>query len=333
MRRGGKKSDAYHRNREIFLSFPFLFCAFARSLSLSLSLLFTRSIRVVVTHCNINLLLLSIFIFISIMSSASSYRLAGQVICLSGASSGIGAAIAAALLEQGANICIGARRVDRLEQVAKDCHAKFPDSPGKITFTKLDVTDRVSVQGLVDKACSEFGVESVDAMVCCAGVMYFTKMKNAKMDQWDQTIDVNCRGITNCYGTVIPPMVKAGKGRIITISSDAGDRDFPNLAVYCASKQFVETLTEITRRELVGTGVSLSTIQPGDVKGTELLMKNSDQEAVEAFGIQIGKPVGEGFTREQLLDTSDVANAVVYCLTAPAHVSINKVLIEARDQE
>jgi NADP-dependent 3-hydroxy acid dehydrogenase YdfG len=266
-------------------------------------------------------------------SASSSYRLAGQVICLSGASSGIGAAIAAALLEQGANVCIGARRVDRLEQVAKDCQANFPDSPGKMIFTKLDVTDRVSVQGLVEKACSEFEVESVDAMVCCAGVMFFTKMKNANMDQWDNTIDVNCRGITNCYGTVIPPMVKAGKGRIVTISSDAGARDFPNLAVYCASKRFVETLTEITRRELVGTGVSLSTIQPGDVKGTELLMKNSEQEAVEAFGIQIGKPVGEGFTREQLLDPSDVANAVVYALTAPAHVSINTMLIESRDQE
>ena len=127
-------------------------------------------------------------------------------------------------------------------------------------------------------------------------------------------------------------MVKAGKGRIVTISSDAGVRDFQNLAVYCASKRFVETLTEITRRELVGTGVTLSTIQPGDVKGTELIMKNSDKEACDAVGVQIG-PVGEGFTRNQLLDTSDVAGAVVYALTAPPHVSVNSILIEPRDQE
>merc|ERR1712078_376650 len=122
-------------------------------------------------------------------------------------------------------------------------------------------------------------------MICCAGVMYFTKMKNAMMDQWGQTIDVNCRGPTNCMGAVIPKMVQAKKGKIITISSDAGVRDFQNLAVYCASKRFVETLTEITRRELVGTGVTLHTVQPGDVKGTELILKNTDTEAADTMGV------------------------------------------------
>jgi len=263
----------------------------------------------------------------------SSYPLQGKVICVSGASSGIGAKTAATLYANGAYLCIGARRLDKLQEVAEECKKSFPESPGKIMCSALDVTDRVSVQSMVEATLKEYSVDSLDAIVCAAGVMYFTKMKNAVMDQWDQTIDVNCRGVSNCYGCVIPQMVASGKGRIVTISSDAGVRDFPNLAVYCASKRFVETLTEITRRELVGTGVSLTTIQPGDVKGTELIMKNTDQEAVESFGIQIGKPVGEGFTREQLLDTDDVANAVLYALTAPAHVSINSVLIEARDQE
>lgn len=277
-----------------------------------------------------------LFVFLITMSSSTPaafpYRLANQVICLTGASSGIGAAIASALYQEGARVCIGARRLDRLEAVVDGCQQRCPDSPGKILCKQLDVTDRASVQQLVAHATQEFEVESLDAMVCCAGVMYFTKMKNANMDQWDQTIDVNCRGVSNCYGTVIPSMVKAGKGRIVTISSDAAVRDFPNLAVYCASKAFVETMTEITRRELLGTGVTLSTIQPGDVKGTELIMKNTDQEAVETDGIQIGKPVGEGFSRNELLDTSDVANAVVYALTAPPHVAINRILIESRDQ-
>ena len=267
------------------------------------------------------------------MSSSPVYRLENQVICLSGASSGIGAAIAKALYQEGAKICIGARRVDRLEQVASDCQTNFPEAPGQFHVCELDVTNRASVQTMVETACAKFGVDALDAMICCAGVMYFTQMKNAQMDDWDQTIDVNCKGVTNCYGAVIPTMVKAGKGRIVTISSDAGVRDFKNLAVYCASKAFVETLTEITRRELVGTGVMLSTIQPGDVKGTELIMKNSDTAAAESMGIQIGMPVGEGFSRNQLLDVEDVANAVIYTLTAPPHVSINTILIEARDQE
>lgn len=259
--------------------------------------------------------------------------LSNEVICLVGASSGIGAAIAEGLYGSGANVCISARRVNKLEEVAQTCKDKFPESAGDILPVECDVTNRESVQNMCAKACEHFGCESVDAMICCSGVMYFTKMKNAMMDQWDQTIDVNCRGPTNCMGAVIPKMVEAKKGKIITISSDAGVRNFPTLAVYCASKKFVETVTEITRRELVGTGVTLHTIQPGDVAGTELIMKNTDNEAADQLGVTIGKPVGEGFSRNQLLDPKDVADAVLTILNAPPHVAINSILIEARDQE
>jgi len=259
--------------------------------------------------------------------------LANQVICLVGASSGIGAAIAETLFRSGANVCIGARRLNKLEEVAQACRDKFPDSQGDVLPVQCDVTSRESVQKLCDTACEHFACTSVDAMICCSGVMYFTKMKNAMMDQWDQTIDVNCKGVTNCMGAVIPKMVEAKKGKIISISSDAGVRNFQTLAVYCASKRFVETLTEITRRELVGTGVTLHTVQPGDVRGTELIMKNTDTEAADAMGVSIGKPVGDGFAREQLLDPEDVANAVLTMLSAPPHVAINSILIEPRDQE
>ena len=157
--------------------------------------------------------------------------------------------------------------------------------------------------------------------------MYFTEMKNGLVDQWEQTVDVNCKGFLNGIGAVLPKMVARGKGKIVTISSDV-----PNLAVYCASKTFVETLSEITRRELVGTGVTLKTILPGDVKGTELIMNNSDESAAKKMGVEIGKAVGTGLSRTQLLDTDDIANAVLYALTAPPHVAINTVLIEPRDQ-
>jgi NADP-dependent 3-hydroxy acid dehydrogenase YdfG len=125
------------------------------------------------------LLLLSANNYCSAIMSASSehYRLSGQVICLSGASSGIGAAIASALYQEGAKVCIGARRVERLEAVAKDCKSKFPDSPGEFVCAPLDVTDRASVQDFVKKACQDYKVNALDGMVCCAGVMYFTKMK------------------------------------------------------------------------------------------------------------------------------------------------------------
>eukprot|EP00533_Pseudo-nitzschia_delicatissima_P002832 CAMPEP_0116100504 /NCGR_PEP_ID=MMETSP0327-20121206/12324_1 /TAXON_ID=44447 /ORGANISM="Pseudo-nitzschia delicatissima, Strain B596" /LENGTH=260 /DNA_ID=CAMNT_0003592427 /DNA_START=26 /DNA_END=808 /DNA_ORIENTATION=+ len=259
--------------------------------------------------------------------------LVNQVICLIGASSGIGAKIAEGLFSQGASVCIGARRLNKLEEVAQGCKDKFPDSEGKILPVACDVTDKDAVQKLVDTACEHYGVASVDAMICCSGVMYFTMMKNVKLDQWHQTIDVNCKGPVNCMGAVIPKMTEAKKGKIITISSDAGVRDFQTLAVYCGSKRFVETVTEVTRRELVGTGVTLHTVCPGDVAGTELIMKNSDTDAADKYGVAIGKPVGEGFSRNQLLDPKDVADAVLTILNAPPHVAINSILVEARDQE
>ncbi|KAG7347841.1 short-chain dehydrogenase/reductase Sdr [Nitzschia inconspicua] len=262
-----------------------------------------------------------------------SVLLQDQVICLIGASSGIGAAIAHALYRHGGKVAIGARRLNKLTELVQECTQKYPDSNGSLFPLECDVTSRESVQNFCEQTCKHFDVCSIDTVINCAGVMYFTKMKNAVMDQWDQTIDVNCRGATNCMGAVLPQMVQAKKGKVISITSDAGVRDFPNLAVYCASKRFVETLTEITRRELVGTGVTLHTIQPGDVKGTELIMKNTDMEAAETMGVSIGKPVGEGFTREQLLDPSDVADAVLTILKAPPHVAINSILIEPRDQE
>lgn len=276
------------------------------------------------------LLLPKLYLFDTIIMVA---LLKDQVICLVGASSGIGAAIAHALYREGGKVAIGARRLNKLQEVVQECAQQYPDSEGSFLSLECDVTSRESVQSFCQQTCQHYQVSSIDTMICCAGVMYFTKMKNAVMDQWDQTIDVNCRGATNCFGAVLPKMVEAKKGKIICITSDAGVRDFPNLAVYCASKRFVETLTEITRRELVGTGVTLHTIQPGDVKGTELIMQNTDTEAADTMGVSIGKPVGEGFTREQLLDPSDVADAVITILQAPPHVAINSILIEPRDQE
>ncbi|KAL7531657.1 hypothetical protein ACHAXR_005541, partial [Thalassiosira sp. AJA248-18] len=228
-------------------------------------------------------------------------------------------------------VCMGARRLEKLAEVQKAATDKYPESPGTLHFTQCDVTQRDSVCNLVKEAEEKLG--DVDVIINCAGVMYFTEMKNALMDQWEQTVDVNCKGVLNGIGAVLPKMVSRGKGKIVTISSDAGMRQFQQLAVYCASKTFVETLCEITRRELVGTGVTLTTILPGDVKGTELIMKNTDTSAAEKIGVEINKPVGEGFSRTQLLDTDDIANAVIYALTAPPHVAINTILIEPRDQE
>ena len=255
--------------------------------------------------------------------------MAGKVVVVTGASSGIGRAIAKAFHDQGALVAVGARRLERLEAL---CLELDPASKGTAVPVQTDVTDAASVKRLVATAESKFG-SGVDVLVNVAGVMYFTLMKNCKEDEWTQTVDVNCKGVLNGFGAVLEGMVARGKGHIITISSDAGRRVFPKLAVYCASKFFVEALSEATRRELVGTGLRITTIQPGDC-ATDLVRNNTDKEALDSLGIKADAVVGEGWANEwSVLRPEDVAASVLYAATAPAHVAINEVLIEPRDQE
>lgn len=168
-------------------------------------------------------------------------------------------------------------------------------------------------------------------LVCITGVMYFTNMKNLHEDEWERTVDVNCKGTMFGIGAVLGGMVERGSGHIVNISSDAGRRIFPSLAVYCASKYFVEAMSEGLRRELVGTGLRVTTIQPGDC-ATDLVMNNTDKEAAEEQGVTIGVKVGTGSTENQVLQPKDIAAAVLYAVSAPSHVAINEVLVEPRDQ-
>lgn len=281
----------------------------------------------------------------------------GKVVVVTGASSGIGKAIARAFHQQGALVAIGARRMERLEELSKES-----GDSSRMLPIKTDVTNAASIQRLVDKAEDAFG-SGVDVLVNVAGVMYFTLMKNCQTDEWNRTVDVNCKGVMNGFAAVLPGMVSRGKGHIITISSDAGRRVFPSLAVYCASKYFVEALSEATRRELIGTGLRVTTIQPGDCAtdlGKYLLCtviptatlffflfllththhvlpfpvrENTDKEALDALEIKAGAVVGEGWGNKwNVLKPEDVADSVLYAATAPAHVAVNEVLVEPRDQ-
>eukprot|EP00656_Telonema_subtile_P013784 TRINITY_DN17003_c0_g1_i2.p1 TRINITY_DN17003_c0_g1~~TRINITY_DN17003_c0_g1_i2.p1 ORF type:complete len:260 (-),score=94.48 TRINITY_DN17003_c0_g1_i2:288-1067(-) len=258
---------------------------------------------------------------------AGTGRLSGKIAVVTGASSGIGKAIVTALVAEGAAVAMGARRLEKLQELC----AQIQQEGGRAIAVATDVSKRADVLQLVSQTESELG--PVDIMVNNAGVMFFTCMKNCNMDQWEQTIDVNCKGVVNGIGACLPGMLERKVGHIVCTSSDAAKRMFPTLAVYCASKMFIDAVCEGTRRELVGTGVKVTVIQPGDVAATELIMNNSDQEAADKIGVQIGKPVGEGFNEFQLLQASDVADAVIYAVTAPAHVAVNEVLIEPRDQE
>ncbi|RDW58950.1 non-ribosomal peptide synthetase [Aspergillus mulundensis] len=242
--------------------------------------------------------------------------LSGKVAVVTGASSGIGAAVATALAREGAHVALGARRLDALESLK----TKISASGVKVVACKTDVTDRKQVEGLVKAATEELG--PVDILVACAGVMYFTMMANTQIDEWERTVDVNCKGILNSLASTVPGMLSRGKGHVVAISSDAGRKVFPGLGVYSASKFFVEATLQALRLETAGQGLRVTAVQPGNT-ATDLLGMSTDAEAVKKYG----EPSGA-----QILDPEDVANSIIYALRQPEHVAMNEILIEPWDE-
>jgi NADP-dependent 3-hydroxy acid dehydrogenase YdfG len=236
---------------------------------------------------------------------------------VTGASSGIGSVVARALNAGGAHVALAARREEALLEI----QAGLNSGDGRMCMVcPTDVTDREQVRSLVARAEEELGV--VEILVNCAGVMYYTLMKNRRDEEWEQTVEVNCKGALNCVGAVLSGMLERGRGHIVTISSDAGRKVFPGLAVYSASKFFVEALSQGLRLETAGMGVKVTTIQPGNV-ATDLISMSGDEEALKEYG-QPGE--------SRALDPEDVAASVVHALVQPEHVAVNEILVEPRDE-
>lgn len=243
--------------------------------------------------------------------------LSGKVVVVTGASSGIGAAVATALAAEGADVAIAARRVEVLDSLK----SKITSTSGvKVLAQATDVTDRSQVEALLKATEETLG--PVDVLVACAGVMYYTLMKNVHVDEWERTVDVNCKGLLNCLSSTVPGMLSRGKGHVVAISSDAGRKVFPGLGVYSASKFFVEGTLQALRVETAGSGLRVTSVQPGNT-ATDLLGMSTDTEAVKKYGEASGA---------KILEPEDVAGAIVYAVTRPEHVAVNEVLIEPRDE-
>jgi NADP-dependent 3-hydroxy acid dehydrogenase YdfG len=242
--------------------------------------------------------------------------LSGRVAVITGASSGIGAAVAAALAREGCHVALAARRLDALEDVKR----RLVVREGRAIICPTDVTSPEQVTALFKTANDELG--AVDIVVSCAGVMYFTMMANMHTEDWDRTVDVNCKGLLHVLASSVPDMLKRGSGHVVAVSSDAGRKVFPGLGVYSASKFFVEATLQSLRLETAGTGLRVTSVQPGNT-ATALLGMSRDQEAIKKYG----EPTGA-----KVLDADDVAGSIVYALRQPAYVAVNEVLIEPRDE-
>jgi amino acid adenylation domain-containing protein/thioester reductase-like protein len=242
--------------------------------------------------------------------------LGGKVAVVTGASSGIGAAVAAALAKEGVHVALAARRVDALQSIK----TRIAAHGVKVIAHPTDVTSKPQVESLMRTAAEELG--PVDILISCAGVMYFTMMANVQAEEWERTVDVNCKGLLHCLSSTIPSMLSRNTGHIVAISSDAGRKVFPGLGVYSASKFFVEATLQALRVETANTGLRVTSVQPGNV-ATDLLSMSTDADALKAYGTPTGAKV---------LDAEDVANSIVYALRQPEHVGVNEIMIEPREE-
>jgi len=242
----------------------------------------------------------------------------GKVAIITGASSGIGFATALALSKAGAKVAIGARRTDMLSELEK----KIKENGGEVYSQKLDVTKKNECNSFVDNVLKKWG--TVDILVNNAGLMPLSFFKNLKIDEWDQMIDVNIKGVLYCTGAVVTHMLENKSGHIINISSVAGRIVFPAGSVYCATKHAITAFSEGLRQELsVRKNIRVTCIEPG-VVATELTNTITD-ESLQGFV--------ENAKKMKALQAEDIANAIVYAVESPNHVNVNEILIRPTTQD
>jgi clavulanate-9-aldehyde reducatase len=242
-----------------------------------------------------------------------------KVVAITGASSGIGEATALACVKAGAKVALGARRRDRIDELAQ----RIRSDGGEAVAIETDVTDEASARAFVEGAREQLG--GLHGLVNNAGVMLLGPVEGADTDQWRTMVQVNCLGLLYCTHAALPIMREEGAGHIVNVSSVAGRVASLGSAVYNLTKWGVVGFSEGLRQEALHANVRITIIEPGFVE-TELQGHNEGNPIVmEAMGKM----------REQIdpLQASDIADAIAFALTRPQHVAINEVLIRPTKQQ
>lgn len=239
----------------------------------------------------------------------------GKVVVITGASSGLGEASARLLAKQGAKVVIGARRVDRLQALARELDLRDDAA------VESDVTDRSQVQRLVDRAREMHG--RVDVMINNAGLMPQSLLESLRVAEWDRMIDVNIKGVLYGIAAVLPLMIAQKSGHIINVSSVAGHKVRPGGTVYSATKHAVRVISEGLRQEVKPHNIRTTIISPGAVD-TELPESVTDPAIAE----RIKKAYAE-----QAIPADSFARAVAFAVSQPEDVDINEILFRPTVQE
>lgn len=240
--------------------------------------------------------------------------LVDATVFITGASSGIGRSCAEAFAKEGARLLLCARRSDRLRELAAGLDAD-------VNLLDLDVQDRAAVDAAM--AGLDPGWSGIDVLVNNAGLAAgLEPLHRSDPDDWDRMIDTNVKGLLAVTRAVVPGMVERGRGHIINIGSIAGHETYPNGAVYCATKAAVDRITTGLRLDLLGTGVKVSTIDPG--------MVETEFSTVRFGGDE--RRAGQVYAGMTPLTGGDIADTVVWVASRPDHVQVAEVIVLASAQ-
>ena len=249
-------------------------------------------------------------------------RLEGAVALVTGASSGIGEATARALAARGARVALVARRTERIEKLAKEIAGRGHTA----LAIEADVTDQGQAIAAVERAVGDFG--RLDILVNNAGVMLLGPIAGAPTEEWDRMIDVNLKGLLYTTHAALPHLFKAkedsprGVADVVNISSVAGRVATAGAGVYNLTKHGVGAVSEALRQEASRHGVRVTIIEPGFVE-TELQSHNRPE---------VHQKLKERTAKIEPLQAHDIADAIDYAVTRPAHVSLNELLIRPTTQ-
>ena len=245
-------------------------------------------------------------------------KLTGKIVFITGASSGIGEAAAFAFAAEGARLLLAARRSDRLQQLEprlKDAGA------GTVHTFSLDVRNAAQVGSKLEELPEEW--KRIDVLINNAGLSRgLEKVHEGDLQDWDEMIDTNVKGLLYVTRAVLPGMVARGSGHVINLGSTAGELTYPGGAVYCGTKTAERAINDGMRQDLLGTPVRVTTIDPGAVETefSEVRFHGDKERAAKVY---------QGWTPLQAVD---VADAILWAVTRPAHVNIARILLTSIDQ-
>ena len=244
-----------------------------------------------------------------------SDNIAGKVVVITGASSGLGAATARHLAAAGAKLVLGARRLDRLQALATELDL------GAAAAVETDVTDPAQVKRLVDAAVAAHG--RIDVLLNNAGLMPQSLLERGRVDEWDRMIDVNIKGVLYGIAAALPHMKAQKGGHIINVSSVAGHKVRPGSSVYAATKAAVRMLSEGLRQEVKPFNIRTTIISPGAVE-SELPQSVTEPDTAKAIA---------DFYAAYAIPADSFARVVAFAISQPEEVDINEILFRPTAQE